>query len=64
MLSFAEMTVLNSVYNKKKNQMFLLNMAFISFVKWKICIFHFKSHIQQKHLNILYICHILYGILF
>ena len=28
------------VYNKKKIQMFLLNMSFISLVKWKICIFH------------------------
>ena len=28
------------VYNKKKIQMFLLNMSFISLVKWKIYIFH------------------------
>ena len=28
------------VYNKKKIQIFLLNMSFISLVKWKICIFH------------------------
>ena len=28
------------VYNKKKIQMFLLNMSFISFVKRNICIFH------------------------
>ena len=33
---FAEMFV----YNKKKIQMFLLNMALISLVKWKIFIFH------------------------
>ena len=35
MLSFAEMIVLNSVCNKKKIQMFLLNMALISLVKRK-----------------------------
>ena len=33
MLSFAEMIVLNIVYNKKKIQMLLLNMALISLVK-------------------------------
>ena len=59
----------SDVYNKKKIQMFVVNMTFISSSEVKKCIFHSalmkytffhftrwnKSHIHSKHLNILYI---------
>ena len=45
MLYFAEMVVLNSVY---KVHMFLLNMAFISFVKCKISIFMASPLMKYK----------------
>ena len=55
----------SDVYNKKKFQMFVVNMTFISEVKkvtlMKYTFFHFtrwnKCHIHSKHLNILYICY-------
>ena len=61
----------SDVYNKKKIQMFVVNMTFISSSEVKKCIFHSClwhswnihfftsldeiSHIHSKHLNILYI---------
>ena len=51
------------LYNKKKFQMFVVNMTFISLSEVKKCIFHMKytffhftqwnkSHVHSKHLNI------------
>ena len=52
----------SDVHNKKKIQMFVVNMTFISSRQWmKYTFFHFtrwnKSHIHSKHLNSLYIFH-------
>ena len=48
----------SDVYNKKKIQMFVVNMTFISSREVKKCIFHeCLRHIHDKHLNILYILH-------